>query len=465
MRETTMIEARLTYELGTWTWNSPRTMEGGATFVPAGQLSGWWAHALDPSRPIAWECDDMDGPEVFAACFGDEWVEKARATLAGGEECHAPHLKPPALAPHFTRVVVVRSLSQWDPRPIDIAALRVDEALAWDAAGDEVRAAAGIVVGASALSAISHALISARRGESMAVIPHFAHPDIERALHLALRLLPEQDEDRAVLAELADAIDPSLERDGGLAAQAEQWLAGLAAPAGSLALVAGAQRAKIELLPLDPASVSPRIAAWRGPFGTELAATREGDTLTVSIELADGVDPEDREVRDLIAFSCDPDTGDILERAAMVVRHANVVSAQLASPADRALAIGVFELSRADALRTNPLGRYLARLDRLGIGLLTALRTRALTKTVGGGNPQAQANHDAAEALAKECRASGKALIAQVVHGDELLKGDDVAVLTSRYRHLLDREDNDTAAVTLTIAEAMLLVAPTAPAA
>lgn len=457
-----MTTSTLTHDRGVWTWNEARTHEAGATFVPVGTMSGWWAHMLEPSQPIAWQCDEFDGAEAFASAFGQAWVRKASQAL-GGEAADPTPLQPPRVDDSYARVAVVRSIAAWYPEPIDEAALLIDEALAWHDANVPESAKAALTAGATALVSIADAMWQARQGEALATIPMFCQGAIESAVEIALQLLPDDDEDKELLGRIASRQRES-SRDGIEATDAiSAFLAQISLPTmfHEAHLVAGGaqvQDQELAVLPVAPGAVTPRTLAWRGPLEPELSAQRVGDDIVVKAELASGMSAYSVEASSLVAFACDQESGEVVARALMEQdADSHTVSALLAVPEGARIAIGIFEIDRVEAVRTDRLGEYLSRLERISVARWVALRKRILAVAVGGSSAKAVALTTAAQQLLDECEDLGLPLINEILD-NELVPRDSIGAFKGlaqlQIRGDLDPQD---AVFGPTIAEGLIL--------
>lgn len=400
------MNATLTCDGTTWTWHAARTEVAGMVEMPAPGGCRWWAHVSDPHTVTAWSLiDDDDAARPLAETFGPAWAERVGKILAGEAEPSDDHLAPPALPDGWARVVVVRGLRRWCPFPLDEVSLVVDEALAWDAAGEH--AMAGLVIGGVGAVVTRHveALLD---GD----LPRVAAPIVSAAWRLALEHLDDDDPDREALLALedrlveatrldTDVLDATLARwtfDAARVATLLELLDGEPATAmgGTLGGVeeAGAttetgpggprDEPDVEGGEVDPLVVSPRIVAGAAlPEVDVRVREQEGDAV-VEVRLGPGVEPTSREAASLVAYLCARGSGRILARARLIAAdEPGLLRARLSAPPGVPAAAGVYEVGVATRLRTDPLGRALAHLDRLALALWSADRLAEVARRCG----------------------------------------------------------------------------------
>lgn len=411
-----MNDSTLTYDGQAWSWNGDSLHATAMTYVPVGEASGWWAHALTPHEPVGWLCDNDDGPDVFAAAFGAEWASHVSELLdqAPDDDGNGDASRVPTAVVNdaWARVVVVRSLSQWFPEPIDELALRIDEALAWAAAGDDERARAAISVGLTTLVSLAHALWGDDAASDGIALPGYFTDVVSQAAELAERLVDPEDEDlellRAVMQHRS-ALSP-----GDIDSLIQQLLSNLDHLAAAQ-VAGGGGGERVEVLSVSPSHVTARVLEWLAPWSSPVTATREGGTVTVRAELAQGAHPDYREVRSLAAFACDVSTGQLLARAMLRSEGAeDHVVAALAIDPQIEVAVGVFDLDRIHLVRTDPAGRYLSRVDRLALGRWVGLRKRALATGLGADSADALVLTEAVPGHLAKCEEQLAAIAARI---------------------------------------------------
>lgn len=379
-----MSDEQLVHDGLAWVWNDQARRETGATYVPAGKSSGWWAHALTPHVVTSWLLDDGDDPEVFAAAFGSDWVAESAAHLSeGGVQRVSPdtsRLPAPRVDDRWARLVVVRSLARWFPEPINESALRVDEALAWSAVGDSARASTAMTVGVASLASIAELLWDDAGSQDALVLPEFVEALVDQATTLALRLLPPADEDVERLERLLQSRDRTrTTQPSSLVAEVERWLTT------RTALVAGhASGTPLAVLPISPATVTPRVLRWCRPPDPGFSIGQNGDEITIMAPLAPGVVDDEAKPRTFVAFLADDETGALVSGTPLEVNDSGTgMIGALRAPEMHKVAVGVVELDLLDALRVGKWAPELASLARLEVGRLVAMRAHVLAQTIG----------------------------------------------------------------------------------
>jgi hypothetical protein len=411
-------------------WRQHLVPAVGVVEVPAPAGSRWWADVLDPHTVVAWSAAPAGGLDGLALVFGTQWAARVGPILTGKAPAGDASLAPPRLSDRWARVVVVLGTRQWFPLPIDELALCIDEALAWDGAGYTEMAALTIrQVGPVVVQLVAQMFAGQ--------LPPLAWSTVQASRELALAHMDADDPERQELAELEtemqrrtavdDAVLESAISQWSIPESAAAWLSGAWHPQGALVMGTNGN----ELIALsgeaDPLTVTARILAWGEPNAPEVRAHIEGDAVHVEVELADGVEAYDQEAASILAFTCDQDTGHVLERAPMSNElGASVLLARVLLHGRGQVVVGVYEARLADQLRTDPLGRRLARLDRI---LLSSWAARRLTHVARAESQQAVANDlDAAE---RDYRAQGRTAIERAVN--------EAAPLDNRAHDLVNR--------------------------
>jgi len=377
-------------------WRQHLAVAAGVVEVPAPAGSRWWADALDPHTVVAWSAAPAGGLDGLAGVFGSDWASRVLPVLTGEATATDVDLAPPRLSEGWARLVVVLGVRQWFPKPIDELALSVDEALAWHGAGEPEMAALTVRQVAPVVIELVEQLFEGR-------MPVTTVSMVEAARDLALLYLDDDDPDREELVELElemqrrvglaveglDGVPPQWAIDDDAAMRvSEQWqLAGARVMGGN-----NLDERSVAPAEIDPTTVTARILVWGDQNPPEVRARVDEDAVLVEVGLADGVETYDREASSIIAYTCDRDTGEVLERAPMTADEGSrVLTARLVLHGRVHVAVGVYEARLVDQVRSDPLGRALTRLDR---SLLTSWATRRLTHIA-----RAEAQHELADNL------------------------------------------------------------------
>jgi len=351
--------------VGGWRWR-PAASEGvGAVELRAPYGGRFWVDLVAPARVIAFQAYTAKALDGLAVVFGPGWRAALddRSPLVSESEAWAP----PPLTDGWRRLAVVESVRQWMPDALDESALVIDEASAWEAAGERGQAAMTIALVTGTLTQLCETAISGG-------LPSSSHPNLAGAADLALRSLKPDAEDRLTLARLRPLIDGA--PDGGSPVPVG-WVTAAdfmsARPSSDPAQVQGGRA--------DLGAVSARLIDWRGPMHPDVCASWDAEgSVHIGVRLADDADAHDFEARDLIGYLADTDTGTILSQQSLQPgddgrRLTCVVPAQGRQPSR--LAVGVREGQSPRPPRTTPLGCELSDLDRALIGYWSLARRSA----------------------------------------------------------------------------------------
>ncbi|MFH5230863.1 hypothetical protein [Antrihabitans spumae] len=321
---------------------------------------------VDSSRPavvLGWTVGAGADPDPLGRAVANMALAELITSLRGNGKS-VQIVDGPVLAEPFEHLAAVTAVARWTLRPVNAGALLLDRAVAAEMVGNRGEAWRLFSYAEDAL--LDFAEMCLQKGGSSAI------------------------GDRLVAA-LAAAQTCGL--DGpyidGLLAQLEQW-----SPIADADLVkafsdwrnaevVGAVGAATDMgngpsggdpdlfvttSYLDIEAIPPRVIAWEGAAKPELLIEyhRAQDRAIVTASLAAGVDAVSQEVRQLFAYLCDKETGRVVATAPMTVTGGSV-SANLPGmglTVDQLYA-GLFKTGvRIESLRTDPVGRCLAEVDR-----------------------------------------------------------------------------------------------------
>lgn len=332
-----------------WSWTNYEDLLLPAVQIPTQSGATVWTHAFEPSRVVAVRAPDPDALRSLAGVLGAEWVQTLLAFLGPWGVCDQTQVPAPVLNPSWTRVSVVRAFRQWSATPADPCLLNLDEALAWEEAGVDRWAATYTGLCAATIATLVAGLIHGQ-------VPPSAHADVEAAARLARRYLPPEDPNRESLERLEDEVASitAVEEDE-LRSALEDWVHRYASDAVAVSLgAASPPRSPGKVLThvvVDVSVIPTRVLGWQGPEQPGMEAAVLDGSIHVTIDLADGVDPDDPGVTSLIVYTANPDTGQTLAttRPRPVHPSGGVLTAALPLPdGSMKVLVGVSSTDRLD---------------------------------------------------------------------------------------------------------------------
>lgn len=396
---------------------------------------------IDPAYPdmvLAWRAHSAAAVAALARAVGDPAiagiVDNARAAGDGSRVVRAP-----VLTAQWAHFALVAAVARWMMRPVHKGALLIDRAVA-AAAVDRTAAAKTLFIYAEdALLDLAERCVDAE-------LPAAVTDLVAHAVRVADGLGVAGDSAR--LADELDrrsAIDDDILRDFLTRRRQAATTARTDVQIGTLDGEDAVRSLGFDVV--DIASVPPRIIAWSGPEQSELLIEHrsDSDVFVITARLADGVDPSCREVRGLLAYAAERDTGTLVTTAPLRLLDRTLIANLPASSRIIAdLHFGVFDASTdLDSLRTDPIGRCLAAVDRTMVDAWSHQRTaHAALHTVPASAAaelldKAQAEHRAQLRTARSSAANARKLLERelrVVDPDD----PDAAALRTLLRDRLD---------------------------
>ncbi|WP_433665103.1 hypothetical protein ACQPW1_24640 [Nocardia sp. CA-128927] len=317
---------------------------------------------IDPADPdvvLAWRASSDAAVTALARAVDDpaiaEIVGSARAAGTGERVVRAP-----MLINAWARFALVAAATRWTMRPVHKGALLIDRAVAAATVGQDAAAKTLFIYAEDALLELGQQCVD---GELPAAVTDL----VAQAVQVANRLGVAGD-----AAGLADELDSRTAIDDDILREFLTRRRRAAATA-STDLQSGTLDGEEAVLTMgsdvvDIQAVPPRIIAWHGAEQPELVIEHLSDSavFVITTTLADGVDPSCREVRRLLAYAAERDTGTLVATAPLRPLGP-VLTAKL--PAGQwviaDLHFGVLDAGTdLEALRTDPIGRCLAAVDR-----------------------------------------------------------------------------------------------------
>lgn len=315
--------------------------------------------AAVPRLPLSWSLTAEADPAVLTnAVAGQELADVIDSVRQARTETQV--VAAPVLTERWAHYAVVAAVARWTLQPVHQGALLIDRAVAAAGVGRDAEAATLFIFADDALLDLCLRCLD---GEMHTAVVDLVRAAVQAAEHAGIRGAW-----RPYAAELESLTTLD---DAVIHEQLTQWQ-----QADSPATApgrAGVMNAEIEDETRDSAlvdirSVPPRILAWSGANEPELLIEHDSaqDVFVVTAFLASGADPRCREVRRMLAYAAERESGALVATAPLRLDGGSLVAAL---PADghrlAGLSFGVLEADTdVRALRTDPLGRRLAELDR-----------------------------------------------------------------------------------------------------
>ncbi|MFC8531300.1 hypothetical protein [Nocardia sp. NPDC057227] len=378
-----------------------------------------------PSDPLGWSIDGGTSAEPLASALGSPefapFVTELRGRGAGVYAFTAPGLT--GAWPHRA---VVAATARWTVRPLHRGALLLDRAVAAHGVGGTAEARRLFGHADYALRELGERCVRGELGDSAGQLVRTAFAAAGTA---------------GIGAELADLAEQvaatAAVGDAELLATLAAWVDAAARTRPDILVGDDAARLSRDREPLDLTVLPPRILAWAGRNTAELRLEyhADSDSLLLEAPLADGVDPLCREARELLGYSAELRTGTVVAVAPAVAAGRSVVAWIPARDRDPAtLTLGLFDAG-ADlgTLRTDPMGRALAAVDRATIEAWNEQRRATALLSVA-----VQTDHQAGErarlrsdehlVAARAATADARRLLATLIGA----AGDEAEELTAR---------------------------------
>lgn len=341
-------------ENGAAEWVSERVAAVAPVAVQVGEGCSVDVDPAFPAYALSWRAPAGSDGGPLARAFGESAPIEALAELRAGAGVRI--LPAPNLIGAWVRYAEVESVARWSMRPLHLGALAADRAVAAHAVGFDGDAGAWFARAADALPELAERGFDGSLSAAATDLVRIAIRTAGRSgagaeyLYLATDL-----DDHHVLAD--DTVAEALSRWHRVEAVSDTWTLG-----GDRDTERIAGFVDIRLVP-------PRILAWSGADHPELRVeyTAEGESWHVTTDLAPDVDARCREARRLLAYAARRMDGALVATAPARLRDRALV-ATLPTDGYRAEDL-IFGLFDADIdvydLRTDPLGRCLAEVDRL----------------------------------------------------------------------------------------------------
>lgn len=316
-----------------WWWRSEATALAGVVGVPTAGGGRFWVDVVDSDTVVSFHAGSFEALAGLTEVFGKDWCARLIRRAGPGGASSDDAWAPPPLRAGWTRAAVVLGVKRWMQEPVNELALLLDEALAWQDAGQDDWAEAC----AATLSELVPPLVAALHA---GLLPQLAHADVEAAGRLIARALPPGDPDLTALERLEAAMQARTHIDQTELEDAiVQWSLQGAATAnatGALGMGAGAvpasDRPTLETR-VDPLTIAPRVIAWFGPHQSQITTVIDGNALHARLTLAPGIEPTDAEAIRLMLFVADADSREVLCTARVSPIGADEVGATLDLPA------------------------------------------------------------------------------------------------------------------------------------
>ncbi|USI89658.1 hypothetical protein [Rhodococcus pyridinivorans] len=395
-------------EEGTLYWHSltaPAVTEVDLDVAPGVRVQ---IDAAAPAHILAWELHEDADPSAIANAVTDPTVFVAITTARTGASVSLPSLR---LTEGWARLALTRAISRWSPKPLDEAALLLDEAAAHQQSGNRIAAARLVALTTPLLENLGHrrleGLLAGGPGNELTAIAQLAADSVSDKFWGA---------EIRVLADRLRAEIPSTD-------EVDRWARGLIdehSGASALALSVDTHGEPepepmfvVSSHRIDPHVVPARVFGWAGAESPEMFAEyqRGAAHVLVSLQLADHLDPQVLYEGQFLAYAADRTTGRLVSTEPMANDDRMLVaSLPLFGHEFDSLVFGVFE-SDTDirALRTTPLNLELAYIDRLMIDAWTHHRTAlAVLHSLdsSAGNSTIDSAQDSVTALMGQARAS-----------------------------------------------------------
>ncbi|MFI7000838.1 hypothetical protein [Nocardia sp. NPDC050175] len=396
---------------------------------------------IDPAYPevvLAWRASSDAAVAILAGAVGDPAIaEIVNAARAAGSGQHI--VRASVLIDTWASFALVIAATRWTMRPVHQGALLIDRAVAAAAVGRDAAAKTLFIYAEDALLELGRQCVD---GELPAAVTDLVGHAVRVALGLGVA------GDAARLADDLDghsAIDDNLLREFLTRRRQAAATASTDGQSGTLdgedaVLTMGSDIVDIQAVP-------PRIIAWHGAERPELVIEHrsDGEVFIVTATLADGVDPSCREVRGLLAYAAERDTGTLVATAPMRLLGRALI-AKL--PAGRwviaDLHFGVLDAGiDLEALRTDPIGRCLAAVDRIMVDAWGHQRAATATLHAVPATADAElldkarAEHRARLRTARSSAANARKHIERALRGVD--PGDqDADALRTLLRHRLE---------------------------
>lgn len=402
-----MTAQRVSAGVTGWVWR-PEASEGvGIVELQAAHGGRFWVDLLNPGTVVAFQAMTERALDGLGNVFGPGWRARIQSTEPSIET--DDRWLPPTLSEGWRRLAVVESVRQWLPNPVDELLLLIDEALAWDEVGEHGQAAITIAQVSHLVVDLQHAAVEGR-------LPVLAADIVQSAAQLVDRSLTDGHPDRVALAGIETVLaQPVTERDFDTI---ESWLSEKVND-NYFALHLGdntERDAAILDQPVDLLAVNARIVAWHGPHDPEIKAIANYATgeVTVSLDLAADVEPDDWEATQLITYLCESDTGALLAHASLecpdgIETRTLQATLSLAGIDPSTVTVGVYQADLAPEIRTSPMGRALSKIDRLLIASWASARlayagrsTRVLAEAHRLSDETATSTNDVIDAAARQ---------------------------------------------------------------
>lgn len=349
--------------------------------------------AADTSTVLRWRVGQGADFRTFSDACAETDIRELLVHASSGIEtsCAAVHLNS-----LWTRHALTAALTRWSVAPIDEGALMLDAATSLHRVGDIVGAtrlfaiasptlemlAEGCKDGELSSSATDELAIAALAAADAVSETAWGHVLIGIAAQVQAVTAFNDDTLRRWIEELVDTASPRLVDTD---------------MAGGVRTI----RSTVSSGYVDPHAVPPRILAWRGAVTPELEATfragAESGRVTISVQLAPGVDPYAREAGEMSAYAADRKSGKLLSTAPMASNGHNLAGVlDVSEDAFADACFGVFHISTdpRDLRVGDPLGA-LVEVDRFMVESWTFRRAAVAARYVANSSSDS-ATHRAA---------------------------------------------------------------------